>query len=151
MIFNFIGYLFSSLPVSVVTAVAEDPSSAKATRAVSSAMALALVSGVLVALALEIFSPFLVEVVAGCSPEVVVPALTYMRIRALASPALLVGMIAQVVLPSLVTQGNQRLPRSSSVLFLFHVLKRVGRHPDSWLFWFVSPMHRQDSLLRETP
>lgn len=83
--FNFLAYVVTPL---VARALGRgQPEEAK--RWVGDALLLAVALGLLVALVLEVAAPWFVDLM-GATPDVADPAVSYLRIRALATPAVLV-------------------------------------------------------------
>lgn len=83
--FNFLAYVVTPLVArSLGRGQAEE-----ARRWVGDALLLAVLLGVIVAVILELAAPFFVDLM-GATPEVADPAVSYLRIRALATPAVLV-------------------------------------------------------------
>lgn len=83
--FNFLAYV--TTPLVARSLGRGDPEAAR--RWVGDALLLAVVLGVLVAVVLEIFAPFFVELM-GATGEIGEPAVSYLRIRVIATPAVLV-------------------------------------------------------------
>ncbi|CAI5499677.1 unnamed protein product, partial [Closterium sp. Naga37s-1] len=104
-VFNFIFQTFTFLGTATCALVARQstpqPTSAAqsqqnllASRAVTAAMRLAVVGGSLLALALLLSGPSLLQAM-GCRPPFLLPALQYLRIRALSAPFVLAILVAQ--------------------------------------------------------
>ena len=83
--FNFLAYVVTPL---VARALGQGRVE-EARRWVGDALVLALTLGLLVSVALELAAPLLVDLM-GATPDVADPAVAYLRIRALATPAVLV-------------------------------------------------------------
>lgn len=83
--FNFLAYVVTPL---VARALGRGEVE-EAKRWVGDALLLAVALGVIVAVVLEFAAPFLVDLM-GATPDVADPAVSYLRIRALATPAVLV-------------------------------------------------------------
>lgn len=83
--FNFLAYVTTPL---VARAIGRGEKE-EARRWVGDALLLAILLGVIVAVILEVAAPLFVDLM-GASPEVAGPAVSYLRIRALATPAVLV-------------------------------------------------------------
>jgi len=85
--FNFLAYVVTAL---VARALGQGrPEEAR--RWVGDALLLAVVLGVIVAVVMELLAPLFVDLM-GAGPDVADPAVSYLRIRALATPAVLVVM-----------------------------------------------------------
>lgn len=83
--FNFLAYVVTPLVARAVGGGRID----EARRWVGDALLLAVILGVLVSVVVELVAPLLVDLM-GATPEVAEPAISYLRIRALATPAVLV-------------------------------------------------------------
>ncbi len=83
--FNFLAYVVTPLVARALGQGRQD----EARRWVGDALLLAVVLGVVVAIVLEIAAPLFVDLM-GATPDVADPAVSYLRIRALATPAVLV-------------------------------------------------------------
>jgi putative MATE family efflux protein len=83
--FNFLAYVVTPLVARAVGGGRID----EARRWVGDALLLAVMLGVLVSVVVELIAPLLVDLM-GAGPEVAEPAISYLRIRALATPAVLV-------------------------------------------------------------
>lgn len=83
--FNFLAYVVTPL---VARALGRGRPE-EAARWVGDALLLAVVLGLLVTVAIEVFAPLFVDLM-GAGPEIADPAVSYLRIRALATPAVLV-------------------------------------------------------------
>lgn len=83
--FNFLAYVVTPLVARALGGGRVD----EAKRWVGDALLLAILLGVVVAFALEVTAPLLVNLM-GAGPDVADPAVSYLRIRALATPAVLV-------------------------------------------------------------
>lgn len=85
---------------------------AGAQRTLACALALALAAGALVALCLELFAEALIAAT-GAAPALHAPACAYIRIRALAQPAVLATMVLQA---SLLAQQDSATPAAATAL-----------------------------------
>lgn len=83
--FNFLAYVVTPLVARALGGGRVD----EARRWVGDALLLAVTLGVLVSVVVELAAPLLVDLM-GAGPEVAEPAISYLRIRALATPAVLV-------------------------------------------------------------
>ncbi|KAK9830568.1 hypothetical protein WJX72_012538 [[Myrmecia] bisecta] len=97
LIFNFFTYVMTALCIATVTVVAEklrQDNIKQAGRALSGSLFVAAAIGCLVTAVLQLFGrPIMLAT--GCAPAILQPALTYLRIRAWAAPAVLLLMVAQ--------------------------------------------------------
>ncbi|KAI8470867.1 MAG: hypothetical protein J3K34DRAFT_458668 [Monoraphidium minutum] len=100
IIFAFAQYVFQALQISTVTLISEDlrmGERAEAQRTLACALTIAVVAGSVVALLLELFAEALLAAT-GANPALAGPACAYMRIRAVAQPAVLATMVLQAAL-----------------------------------------------------
>ncbi|KAL6758381.1 hypothetical protein V8C86DRAFT_2598176 [Haematococcus lacustris] len=98
MIFSFCQYFFQNLQVaslSVISSRLREGAQGAAARTLACALLLAAVAGTLTAAGLEAGAPWLLQAVGVKDAALLPMAADYMRVRALAQPAVLVTMVAQ--------------------------------------------------------
>ncbi|WIA32752.1 hypothetical protein OEZ86_005937 [Tetradesmus obliquus] len=97
IIFSFCQYIFQALQIAAISLISDDlrrGQSARAEHTFSVAIGLAVMSGVAVMLLMEVAADQLIGCT-GADPVLVPLAASYMRIRALAQPAVLLTMVCQ--------------------------------------------------------
>lgn len=118
LIFNFSGYVWNALAIATVTLVAErlkGGDSRAASASLSCSLALGAAGGVVVCALLLGAGPALLRAT-GAEPALLAPALTYLRIRALAAPAAILVQVwkHQRCLPAMRARPPSRQPPRSS-------------------------------------
>ena len=96
LIFTFVNYIWNSQGIATTTLVADalnrpspdskHPPHVEAGRVLASSLLMAAAMGVAACTCLQLFGPGLLQMT-GAAPELIDPALSYLRIRALATPA----------------------------------------------------------------
>ena len=96
LIFTFVNYIWNSQGIATTTLVADalnrpsadskHPPHVEAGRVLASSLMMAAAMGAMVCVFLQLFGPRLLQLT-GAAPELMDPALAYLRIRALATPA----------------------------------------------------------------
>uniref|UniRef100_A0A061S4R5 Protein DETOXIFICATION n=1 Tax=Tetraselmis sp. GSL018 TaxID=582737 RepID=A0A061S4R5_9CHLO len=121
LIFTFVNYIWNSQGIATTSMVASalnnpklstEESRLEGGRVLSSSLILAAAAGLTACLGLELLGPALIQVT-GAAPELMKPALEYLRVRAFATPATFAIIVSQAalmaqrqsVLPCLVILG----------------------------------------------
>ncbi|GBF93861.1 hypothetical protein Rsub_06860 [Raphidocelis subcapitata] len=115
ILFAFAQYVFQALQISTVTLISEDLRLGQrldAQRTLACALTLAVAAGTVVALLLELFAEPIIAAT-GANPALSAAACAYIRVRAVAQPAVLATMVLQA---ALLAQQDSATPAVATAL-----------------------------------